>query len=166
MQYQKGSPVIMGITSFGAGCSGGIPQGYTRVSAFTGWMKSTPAIFYTDKGVFGDNIKKCKAGEYVLTVKGALKNIKFCRACPDDKFSEGGDTTTCLKCKNGFRRSFTDGTKCSCTGLLARGRGLQKGRCVVCKKGTFSGTLDNVCKPCPKGTTTSGDGFGSCATVE
>lgn len=165
LQYQKGSPVIMSITSFGVGCADIIPVGYTRVSAFMGWTKSTPAIFYTDNGVVGDNIKKCKAGEFVFILKGTNEKIMFCRACPSNRFSLGGNVKGCLKCKNGLRRRITNGAKCSCTGALARGRGLKKGRCVVCRKGTFSGSSDRVCKPCPPGTT-SRKGSGGCPPVQ
>lgn len=161
LKYKNGQPTVVGITSFGyAGCGNpGAPSVFTRVSRYVKWMRSTPAVFYTSKGVFGDNIKKCRFGQFVFSVN---KKIKFCRDCPKGQVSKGGSAKACTKCPRGLVRSTKDGRKCSCVGRLAKGRGLKNRICTVCAPGTFSNTNNKFCLPCQPGFFSSRKGSTTC----
>lgn len=151
MQYQHGVATVLGINAFAVRCAEpGFPGVASRVFRSVPWLKSTPAVFYTDDGVFGEDPSKCQTGDFQYPLS---KAVKFCRPCPPDRTSIGGSTRLCRKCPMGLMRSETDGTKCSCRGRLAVGKGLtEKGLCTDCKKGTFSGEKTSTCKPCKPGT--------------
>lgn len=151
MQYQSGVATVLGINSFGVGCGEpNFPGVATRVSRNVLWLKSTPAVFYTDEGVFGEDASKCQTGDFQYPLS---KSVKFCRPCPPDRTSVGGSTSLCSKCPRGLMRDATDGTKCSCEGRYAVGKGLtKKGRCTDCQKGTFSAEKSSTCKTCEPGT--------------
>lgn len=161
IQYVGREPVLVGLTSFGVECGNPFfPSVFLRVSSLLDWLKSTPVVFYTREGVFGEpTIKSCNAGEFVYYVK---KGVKLCRACQFRYVSKGGTQRDCRRCRLGLVRDSSDGTKCSCAGLLAIGRGIRKGRCRRCLPGTFSGVKDDKCKRCPAGTTAIGYGNSAC----
>lgn len=166
LRYEKGKPIIVGITSYGTkiGCDvKGLPNVFTRVSKYLKWLKSTPAVFFTRDGVVGDNTKKCDFGQFVYFVS---EKIKFCRDCPFRQVSGGGSTTSCRLCPNGLVRSTKDGRKCTCVGRLARGRGLEDGFCKECPAGTFSGTNNELCLLCQPGSFASRKGSFSCASCQ
>lgn len=158
----RGKPIIVGIVSFGVRqCDlPEIPVVFTRTSRYIGWLKKTPAVFFTREKVFGDPAKNCRKGQFVDVFS---KKIRFCRDCPENEVSSGGSNKKCRKCPNGKFRSTSDGTKCTCVGRLARGRGLtKKGFCGQCKPGFFSGTTDRICRLCAAGSFSSTQGSFSC----
>lgn len=161
IQYSNREPVLVGTTSFGVGCGNPFyPSVFLRVSAFIGWLKSTRAVFYTKEGVFGESaVKSCGPGEFVYTIR---KGVKLCRACQFRYVSKGGAQRICRRCRLGLVRDSSNGTKCSCVGFLAVGRGIREGRCRRCLPGTFSGVRDSECKPCPAGTKAIGYGNSVC----
>lgn len=156
IQYNKMQmPVIMGVVAFSLRCAlPGFPTVYTRVSALIPWLKTTPAVFYTSKGVFGNG--QCKRGEFLFSF---TKKVKFCRECLRNQISRGGLDAKCIPCPKGLSRSKTDATKCVCAGV---GKGIVGGICRKCPPGKFSAAAESVCRPCPPGSVAPNVGSGSC----
>lgn len=95
-------PTLTGLTSFGARCGQeGIPTVFTRVSGHIEWLRSTPAVFYTSKGVVGEKSGSCSPGEFVFSQS---REVKFCRKCPEGFSSPGGGVSECTRCKKNCAR--------------------------------------------------------------
>lgn len=148
-------PIVLGVVAFGVRCAlPGFPTVYTRVSALIPWLKTTPAVFYTSKGVNGNG--QCKPGEFLFSF---TKNVKFCRQCLPNQISRGGPNAKCITCPRGLSRSKADATKCACVG---GGKGIIDGICRKCPPGKFSLATESVCRPCPPGSVAPNVGSGSC----
>lgn len=155
IQYKMQRPVIMGVVSFGVRCAvPGFPTVYSRVSALISWLKTTPAVFYTSKGVFGN--KKCNPGEFLFSF---TNRIKFCRQCPPRQFSKGGTNAKCTPCPKGLSRNRSNGTTCDCSDA---GKGIISGFCKQCPPGQFSPKGSDTCKPCPLGSFAPNSNSSSC----
>lgn len=158
--YVNGFPRLVGVTSFMVRCSQtGMPSVFTRTSAVMKWLKRTPAVFYTETGVYGERLGKCRFGEYMYRLSG---RVQFCRACGGDEWSNGGSVTRCTRCLDGFRRDERNGGRCACVGVFAVGRGIKDGKCELCDVGWYSGRWDQKCIKCPIGKTTEERGAERC----
>lgn len=85
-----------------------------------------------------------------------IPNIKKCKFCRPNEFTDGDLSQECKKCPNGMEPF--DG-ECKCGGA----RHMVNGKCVRCPKGTFGYNQVGGCEPCVAGTFSSTRGvFESC----
>lgn len=145
IQYANGEPEIMGIVSSGVACATSVfPTIYSRVSNLIPWIKTTPAVFYTQSGVFGDKSSSCVSGSFIYNYKN---NVSFCRKCPIAEISDGGSATNCEKCPKGAVGDET-GRKCICA---QKGEAFRGKACRKCPGGHFAEEMDQSCRKCPPG---------------
>lgn len=136
------------------------PLGFIRTfvgarDVFFGCRKVTCTLNSTEEEI-GTACALCEPGTFLDNDR------KRCRRCGFDEFSLGGLSTQCQKCPLGQVRDEFDGSKCSCRGFRAVGRGLQNGECVRCPAGSFSGFESELCEPCQRGTFANKRGMEFC----